>query len=414
MHKYQDIIRRLNYGLFLTVVALLPFPQIALRYTCVLWFILWVLEGRWLKKPKPLIANRSSLIFIAFGAWYAWKLISGCWASNGQAWSEQMERYLAFALLIPVGIWGVNERYNWRTAGKVLVISCVTAMVLYLILMVTLFHHREIIDNLRWEARWDYSQTSWLPFFAENISVVKHRLYLCMVELLGAVMAYLLYRKKPLILIPSLLIMGSSLVLTASRQSVITAVALIVVIILFALPEQKRLKYGIGIVLTGIVLGFGLMKIHPRMRNFDYHAITHIQNPKDKHDQRLNIWGAALQHPKDYIWSGLGAGQSNDYLMQQYKDLKMTTYAERQYNCHNQYLEETIEIGVFGLLLFLIAWLSIPICTPKPARQTAWLLTVLFLFNMFTECVFGRYDGIALWAVGMILILIQAHTEREQ
>ena len=406
MHKYQDIIGRLNYGLFLTVVALLPFPQIALRYTCVIWFILWVLEGRWLRKPnfKSQISNlKFAIPFIFFGAWYAWKLISGCWAADGLAWSEQMERYLAFGLIIPVGIWGVNERYNWHTAGKVLVISCVTAMILYLVMMVTLFHHREIIDNIRWEARWDYSQTSWLTFFAENITVVKHRLYLCMVELFGMVMAYLLYRKKPLILIPSLLIMGSSLVLTASRQSVITAVALLVVIILFAIPEQKRLRYGIAIIFTGFVLGFGLMKIHPRMRNFDYQA-----------DQRINIWGAALQHPKDYIWDGLGAGQSGNYMMQQYEDLKMTTYAERRYNCHNQYLEETMEIGVFGLILFLMAWLSIPICAKGKARQTACLLAVLFLFNMFTECVFGRYDGIALWAVGMILILVHAHTEREQ
>ena len=115
------------------------------------------------------------------------------------------------------------------------------------------------------------------------------------------------------------------------------------VIILFAIPEQKRLRYGIAIIFTGFVLGFGLMKIHPRMRNFDYHA-----------DQRINIWGAALQHPKDYIWDGLGAGQSGNYMMQQYEDLKMTTYAERRYNCHNQYLEETMEIGVFGLILFLM------------------------------------------------------------
>ena len=72
-----------------------------------------------------------------------------------------------------------------------------------------------------------------------------------------------------------------------------------------------------------------------------------------------------------------------------------------------EYLEELLELGIGGLLFFLIAWLSIPLCTKKEGQQTALLFTTLFLFNMCTECVFGRYDGIALWAVGMVFILMQ-------
>ena len=118
MNRYRSIVEDINWWLFLVVVALLPFPQLLLRYASVAWFVSWVLEGRWLKKPKPIITNRSSIIFLAFGAWYAWKLISYFWASDSVAWAAQMERYMTFALMIPVGLWGVNRNYSVRTIGK--------------------------------------------------------------------------------------------------------------------------------------------------------------------------------------------------------------------------------------------------------------------------------------------------------
>ena len=48
MNQYREIIGKLNYGLFLAIVALLPFDQLLLRYAFVTWFVCWLLEGRWL------------------------------------------------------------------------------------------------------------------------------------------------------------------------------------------------------------------------------------------------------------------------------------------------------------------------------------------------------------------------------
>ena len=43
---------RINYGFFIAVVALLPFPQLPLRYACVAWIVTWFFELRWLGKVK--------------------------------------------------------------------------------------------------------------------------------------------------------------------------------------------------------------------------------------------------------------------------------------------------------------------------------------------------------------------------
>ena len=130
LQKYQSTVGQLNYTLFLVTVALLPFPHIFLRYASVAWFATWVFEGRFCTKPSK-EDWRKAIPFLLFGAWYLWKIISGLWAANIDAYGWQLERYLFFGLLVPVGIWGVNSLYDWKKICKVLAISCVAAVVIY-------------------------------------------------------------------------------------------------------------------------------------------------------------------------------------------------------------------------------------------------------------------------------------------
>ena len=183
MNGYKEAIGRINYGLFLVVVFLLPFPQIFLRYACVIWFAFWLLEGRWLQRPKSWKENPMMIPFLLFGGWYLWNILSGLWAPDYASWAAQMERFISFGVLIPVGIWGLNEQYNWRQAGRVLIISCVCAVFFYLAFLTVLLYHREIIDYYQWVAPWDYSSFQWWHFYQMNLSHVKHRLFLSSIEM---------------------------------------------------------------------------------------------------------------------------------------------------------------------------------------------------------------------------------------
>ncbi len=414
MNRYQDIMGRINYGLFLCVVALLPFPQIFLRYACVLWVLSWVLEGRWMQRPKSLRENRMAIPFLLFAAWYAWKAISGLWATDHGTWAWQMERYLTFGLMLPIGIWGVNARYDMRKISKVLIISCLIAIPFYLIIMTVLYYHREIIDYLQWKAEWNYGVSSWYSYFDNNSSILKHRLFLCSVEMIGALLAMQLWRKEKKWLALSLPVMLSAIPLTGSRQSILTCAALLAVGIIYALPQRYRLRYGVGILLLGMVIGGGLLKLHPRMQQFNLHAITEMRDVSYEHDVRFNIYGCALQQPSDYIAYGLGAGQSTAYLLQKYEENGFDFYIFKHYHAHNQYLEELMELGIAGLLLFVLAWLSIPLCAHGKGRRLAVFITVLYMLNMLTDCMFGKFDGIVLWAVCLVLILLQSDPERQE
>ena len=402
---------RLNYGLFLSVVALLPFPQLLLRYACVAWIISWFLEGRWLQKPLstfnfpylqivPLGRELSTLLF---GLWFLWHIVSGLWAPDQAAWSEQIERYLAFGLLVPVGIWGVNERYNTKQIGQVLIGACLCAVVFYPAILTFLLHHREFIDvrpSLH-HLFWDYSSLDWWDFFVANLTHIKHTLFLCSIFFMAAFMAFELYRDRWRILIPIEGILLSFILLTGSRQALLTGIILLIAILIKALPIRWR-RYSIGIGFIGLMAGIALLALHPRMQT------EHLNQ-----EPRAIIWRMALEQPQDYIAYGLGGGQSTDYLTTQFEQHNAFFYSIMHYHCHNQYLEEMMELGIGGLILFLLAWLSIPLCADKKSRRTAWFFCLMMLLNMCTESMFAVFCGVALWAVSMILIRLQSDGERQ-
>ena len=406
-----------NYALFLVVVALLPFPQIFLRYTCVAWIFAWLLEGRWLSKPNWQ-DWRKMLPFFMFGGWYLWKIISGLWADNLNAYSWQLERYMAFGLLVPVGIWGVNKYYNWKHVCIVLASSCVLAVGVYVF---TLFWvgNANFVNQPFGTVR---IQPLTSEFFANKISYIKHRLFLCSVEMMGIVS--LLYLRKDIInklgnvkgwilIVLAVAIMITLILITGSRASILSGIALLAVWALYKLPI-RRIRYKIAFLLLAGGIGLFALSLHPRMENFDYEQLFSIRDTNHKHNVRINIWGAVLDTPQDYSLYGLGAGQSIPYLRKKYEDLGLVQYARVAYASHNQYLAEWMEIGIPGLIFFVLAWISLPCFTQKRARKSAMMLFTLYALNMLTDCMWGMFDGIALWCVWMVLIRIQSDTQGHQ
>jgi O-antigen ligase len=198
---------------------------------------------------------------------------------------------------------------------------------------------------------------------------------------------------------------------TGSRASILSGAALITIWMLYKLPI-RRIRYKIAFVLLACGIGLFALSQHPRMRAFDYEDLFSIRETAHDHNVRLNIWGTALENPKDYSLYGLGAGQSFQYLQNKYIEKGLNRY--QNFNSHNQYIEEWIELGIPGLIFFILAWLSLPFCTKKRARKSANMLLTLYALNMLTDCMFGRFDGIILWAVWMLLIRLQADTQTNQ
>jgi O-antigen ligase len=310
----------------------------------------------------------------------------------------------------------VNEHYNWKQICKVLVISCIAAAGIYLFTLFWIYNQRVFNYDIGSVPL----KKMTLEFFADKISYFKHRLFLCSVEI--TVIMSLLYIRKNIVqahgivkgrimIALGLIVMVALILATGSRASIISGIALLTIWSLYKLPIRK-VRYKIAFLLLACGIGLFALSQHPRMENFNYEQLFSIRKTNQIDNVRLNIWRTALDTSKDYSLYGLGAGQSFQYLQNKYIEQGLNRY--HNFNSHNQYIEEWIELGIPGLIFFILAWLSLPYCTQKRAHKSAIMLVTLYALNMLTDCMFGRFDGIALWCVWMILIRLQSDAQSHQ
>lgn len=415
MQRYQTYIGQINYLCFLLLMAGLPYSQVFLRYVSVAWIISWALEGRWLKKenirPMRLMAP-----FFLFGGWFLWKVVSGLWVTDMDVYLWYLERYMAFGLMIPIGIWGVNAHYNWKHSFMILSLSTVSAAVAYPAIMYWV-HNHSFVEGGHGER----TQMT-LYYFEENISYIKHRMFLCCAEITGVIAT--IYVRKDIVkkigklygwlYIVTVILMNSALIIcTGSRASIVAAILLIgAAILIHAKPDRKLWAAVILLCLT-VVSIFGFVKFHPRMQDFRIDQLS-IKEIQPNRESRLNIWAAALQHTEDYSLKGLGAGETNAYLMKKYEANGLTYFMAKDFHTHNQYLMEWIEIGIPGMTFFVLCWLALPICILGKGRELAIYLTILGMTNMFTDCLFGKYDGIIIFYMILMTAMLQSTQEIPQ
>ena len=128
----------------------------------------------------------------------------------------------------------------------------------------------------------------------------------------------------------------------------------------------------------------------------------------------MHIWAIAITHLDEYVWFGKGAGSSRPFLLQKYEQYNAPQlYRDRKYNDQNQYLEETIELGIPGLYLLLSALVSLWFVSLPRTRIYATYFLILIMLNLLTESMLGRTDGIITIALFSLLFVVMNRKEME-
>lgn len=418
MNRYTQLIEEIQAKWFVLVVALLPFPQVFVRWAILIWFGLWILEGRWLHRPVSLKQNRIAIPVLMFGAWYVLKLVSGLWVEDRAAWAFYLESHATFAAMIPIGIWGVNERYDWHKVLNALILGCVAVAILYPFTMFWVYNHEYFVP-LAHTGELHALDMAW---YADKISYIKHRLFLCSIEVGGLVAVGVCHKSwqqkygKAMawgMSICAIACMLATIWTTGSRQTLFTLPVLLCIILCIQLKRQQGLRYGIGGIAMIALLSILVYQMHPRKDEFDTKELTAFRTPDMSHDIRLNIWAFTIATPKDYLVHGLGAGQTTNYLRAKYEEAHWDWYLTQGYNaCHNQYLTELVENGIIGLIWFVLCWIALLYYSyGTPMWLASVSLTVIYSMNMLTDDMMSRYDSIALWSVWIVLLLVLSRGE---
>ena len=186
------------------------------------------------------------------------------------------------------------------------------------------------------------------------------------------------------------------ILLLASRMTILATSFILGVAFLGWMFFHKKLWQGIGISLIAILLlGFSLKQL-PGLKKRTNVTIQRIENQNQKKgvsDVRVNIWNAAMIAIKRYPIIGTGTGDTQDELVKIYIEEKYERGVKSKFNPHNQYLQTTVTLGVFGGLLLLI-YLLLPFRMAFQQKDYLYLLFLaLIILSLLTESIFQRQHG---------------------
>jgi O-antigen ligase len=153
-----------------------------------------------------------------------------------------------------------------------------------------------------------------------------------------------------------------------------------------ALFSVRRLALGLAVgmvaaavlgggLLLGVAAGFGpALSVADRLAGFgDEFALGDVRGV-DINDanyavlERLAHWQAAADMARDDLWTGVGFGN----YAAAYPRYALINWPDALGHAHNYYLNLLAEVGLPGLLAYLLFWLAVVWQTIRAARRLAW------------------------------------------
>lgn len=221
------------------------------------------------------------------------------------------------------------------------------------------------------------------------------------------------------------------IVLLSSKMALVMLLLYFFYFLVVTLIKRKNTKTAIGI-LTGLVLLITLIittrnPVKNRFLDLTTGTSTLFQQEKFSSDIyfnglqfRLLTWRFTyeiLSEQKAWL-TGVSAGDGQRFLNQKYVAANMYLGEEKTkqgymiYDCHNIFLQSTLESGVPGLAVLLCVIISLLIKLVKDKKRTALLFFLCMLAFGFTESYLSRQFGIILFCF-MPLFALSAKTQEE-
>lgn len=400
MERYLQVVKRMNYVLFLALMASLPLPRKFEHIMLIVWAVSWLLELRFTKREN-FTGWKTLIPGLGLAIWVLWECVSLLWGGPQARFRDCHASLLILPLILA---FGVNENYQWKHAAAVLIISAIASGFLYGFTLFWVVNYKAILYSL--------GPIPLIPFelnyYSAWLSFVEHRLFYCIVLMIAFVLLWMLRSdcwqrwgkvEGTIYLVAGSVILLLTLFATGSRASLLTLIILAAVYGISLLPQRHRL-WGTALI-AALVIGGGVAawQLHPRMKTITLEQIfspsEHLEEVTTQNPRGL-IWYYALQSPQDYVGCGLGVRQSEQYLLDRYEDAGWTRGITDRFHAHNQYLLVCMELGVVAMLLFIAYWFCLPLCYPKKTKQRdfARYLAIIFGLSMLTDCLFSSMEGV--------------------
>jgi len=238
-------------------------------------------------------------------------------------------------------------------------------------------------------------------FFYSHFSVLIHPTYYGLMVLMAVAICLNEIKRNNVFsrlqLWPVILSIGllCSILLISSRTVIIASVFIVGWYGLARIPKRRIRIFSVVAGLTALLF---IVLLHPR-----FSGIREIIGTSDgrvvsqliENTDRGKTWHASFILLGKYPVFGLGIGDVKDSLSELYIEEDYFDESHNYLNCHNQFLETWLGVGIIGFLLLLIMLIFPFLSSWSTNRHLYWSFFLIILIGFMFESLLNRLWGVA-------------------
>ena len=396
---------RIYFYLILLLAFVIPFHNRVVAAVIALIGLNWILEFNFREKFMRLKQSRRKCYLLSFGILYLMYGLGVFYSSNldapyvgAYANMEEKLSLLVFPLLFStITFDAFNNNYFRRILDFFIAGNLINGFLLLAISYSDYLQGAGDVTSFYYTHLAHGRHPSYLAlYFAFSIAILIQRL----IQHAGG------YSKKHYFQMALILIFQVFVVLLSSKAGILS-LALLYGIVFMYLLLKKRLYPLRKLFIPFLLMGSFFITLLPFPHAYGRFITvkSSIENAKEipaetkeSSAERILIWKSTWGVIEENPVFGVGTGDVKDALMEGYQANHVQGAINDKLNAHNQYLQITVALGIFGLILLLLS-LTIPLYFSFRKNALLYILFLLLIgFNFLFESMLERQAGVVFYA----------------
>ena len=333
---------------------------------------------------------------------YFFLLVIGLlWTVNHEYALSKLENKMSF-ILLPMLLFFTVRKGSTIAWKQLFIYALLFALAMY-----------EILALLRFIGN---PAPSWqLEFLASRFTVFMHRSYFSCYLVIGIVLLFENIHSAIFKHTLAIIFFSFGVLQTESKAGVVCLfIVLSVQFYSILKSKQKKVNWflGIGVLLFSLVFVIN----NPIKTRFEtmLSALGNIQTKNnssvESNTARILMWNASWQVWKKDLILGVGTGDYNDELIDYNKSNNNLGVAKEELNAHNQFLNTSVQLGLIGLIVLVMVFIS----TFSYSQKSIWqvLILTVFFINFFVESFIETQAGVVLFSTLLLLFFKKNETDQ--
>lgn len=416
----DNFYQRIAYGLLAVAVISVPWTRFLMLPAAILLLLLFVADNRYSPHFRTLKEGKLLLPFFATLSLFLLSLIGAAYSDNVAKAISDWECKLWF-LAAPLCILPLCGKFSLKQIRILLIAFIIsvsaTAIGNFVISAVSFLQTGDT-------SQFFYQQAS--HFFGAKATHPSYLSMYCATAWLLSVFFRVndrpvLSRGIRILLDASLIILPAEIILLQSKAGILLFALLFPCALAYAVRKGAMpLWGGIAVVVGCIGLGAAIAAsgVLPTDRLYEMGRQLEEENTVNPYNgtmQRVLVWQTSCEVAVDNLPFGTGTGDITDDLCQRYEAKGYTYILDKRLNCHNQYLQHLVGLGIPGLLALLL-FIGYPIV--EAIRKKDFLLGMWGLLvagNLLVESMLETRAGSNFIPImALLLVLYQRIRQKEE